>query len=84
MKYLNSILYIALLPLLVHGCQRSGAKWTGRHLSNRHERLEHSEIGCLKSHFWHVEFGFAAGCEAVAWPRRHKPRHSWAMPVVRA
>jgi hypothetical protein len=32
----------------------------------------------------HVGFGFAAGCEAVAMPRRQQPDYSRAMPLVRA
>jgi hypothetical protein len=32
----------------------------------------------------HVRFGSAAGCAAVAMPRRHQPDYSRATPLVRA
>ncbi len=37
----------------------------------------------LKVKSWR-RFGFAAGCEAVASPRRSDHRRSWAVPLVRA
>ena len=43
------------------------------------------ELNCFTSEAArHVSFGFAAGCEALALPRRAQPDYCRAMPLVRA
>ena len=49
-------------------------------LRGRNEEADTVKLGnssFVSNVMGHVRFGFAAGCEAVAMPRRQQPEYSW-------